>query len=98
MSTRASTSAPVRLLFVDDSRIQRGLWTRLLSQSSEITVVGALESAEEIPTALASLRSMAARPNVVLAASNPYDAAYLRRAFGREPLPWPGTSPRRGSR
>lgn len=61
MSTRASTSAPVRLLFVDDSRIQRGLWTRLLSQSSEITVVGALESAEEIPTALASLR-----PDVLL--------------------------------
>ena len=61
MSTRASTSAPVRLLFVDDSRIQRGLWTRLLSQNSEITVVGALESAEEIPTALASLR-----PDVLL--------------------------------
>ena len=42
--------------------------------------------------ALATLRAMAAQRNVVLAASNPYDAMYVRRGFGRDPVPWPGTS------
>jgi two-component system chemotaxis response regulator CheB len=55
MNTSLAPSESVRVLFVDDSRIQRGLWTRLLSQSAEITVVGAIESAEEILPALASL-------------------------------------------
>ena len=36
---------------------------------------------------------MVARPNVILAASNAYDAIYLERAFGRAPLPWPATAP-----
>ena len=31
-------------------------------------------------------------PQVVLAASNPYDANYLRRALGVTPVPWPGTA------
>ena len=44
-------------------------------------------------TALETLKDMASRRNVILSASNPYDAKYIRRAFGREPLPWTGTAP-----
>jgi hypothetical protein len=43
--------------------------------------------------ALETLKAMTSKRNVVFAASNPYDARYLHRAFGREPVPWPGTSP-----
>ena len=37
-----------------------------------------------------SLADMARRPNVLFAASNVYDAMYLRRAFDAAPVPWPG--------
>ncbi len=61
MSAAGDTPPPIRVLFVDDSKIQQGLWTRLLAQSDDIVVAGSVGCAEQIMESLATVQ-----PDVIL--------------------------------
>ena len=84
-------SAAQRSAALNNSMAASLRWRKMKGKGAEaLRAAGLLR---EMPAeALRTLRDMAARPNVLLAASNPYDAQYLRRAFGVNPAPWPGTA------
>ena len=73
------------------SRSEALHWRRLKGHGAAALKAAGLYE-ELAATAHTTLNDMAARPNVVVAASNPYDFMYLRRSLGVQPVPWPGTA------
>ena len=69
-------------------------WRRVKGKSGGAEILRREGLLHQLPAvALKTLQAMAAQPNVVLAASNAYDAMYLKQAFdGLDALPWPGTA------